>query len=367
MGEDHKVLNMFLDIGKLVAKKKVINITNVLNAFYHSEKLANNVGFWNWLGKNYPNTLGNAELIRSAAVSKADWLNKVLQGKGYEWDFMTNQRMNPLNIFGQYDAGESPVQAGIDITRRSFFDGTTKTFQNKAYLSSNALDLHNTPVDSIVVTNAEKVANATKQGYVAQSFMDKNGIEAIRDERFAQALTGSATGSYNFSEAANAIGTASLFGAVISIGGEAIEKYDSWKRGELSDKEFLIELGKAGGDGGVTTGATSALMIPVQSKLTVMGCSSVIGIPIAFVIGKAVNEIVAPCFARGRYREILNEAKYYVSAENIYEDFIGVLRDSMNDTEEFLVAMKEQNNSYNKLRECSNKMDRSLKKLLNSI
>lgn len=367
MDEDKKVLNMFLDISKLVAKKKVVDITNAFNAFYHSEKLANNVGFWHWIGENYPNTLGNAELVRSTAISKEDWLNKILQGKGYEWDFMTNERINPLNIFGQYDAGESPTQAGIDITRSSFFDGTTKTFQNKAYLSSNGLDLHNTPVDSIVVTNVEKVANANKQGYLAQGFMDKSSIELIRDERFDQALTGSATGSYDFNNVASTIGAASLFGAVIGIGVEGIEKYDSWKRGEITDKEFLTELGKAGGDGGITAGATSAIMIFVQDVITYMGCSSVIGIPIAFVVGKTINKIVAPCFARGRYREILNEAKYYVSSENIYEDFVGVLKSSMNSSEEFFATMKEHKNCFNKLRECSRKEDMRLRKLLSSI
>ena len=41
----------------------------------------------------------------------------------------------------------------------------------------------------------------------------------------------------------------------------------------------------------------------------------------AIVFGAAVNAVVAPCFARGKYRQILNEAKYYQAIESIYDDF----------------------------------------------
>ena len=41
----------------------------------------------------------------------------------------------------------------------------------------------------------------------------------------------------------------------------------------------------------------------------------------AIVFDAAVNAVVAPCFARGKYRQILNEAKYYQAIESIYDDF----------------------------------------------
>ena len=48
----------------------------------------------------------------------------------------------------------------------------------------------------------------------------------------------------------------------------------------------------------------------------------------AIVFGAAVNAVVAPCFARGKYRQILNEAKYYQAIESIYDDFTAAVEGS---------------------------------------
>ena len=162
MHED-EMLQMIDDTSKLVAEEKASHLGEAAAAYQKSTALTNDVEFWKWMGANYPKDMSSSTLIQQAASEKSRWLNTQLQGKGYEWDYMTMQRSNPTKLLSRFEAGDCPTQPGIDITEMNILDGSvTGTYQNKAYLSSNNPNLHNTPKDAIVVTNREKVAYAQK-------------------------------------------------------------------------------------------------------------------------------------------------------------------------------------------------------------
>ena len=62
----------------------------------------------------------------------------------------------------------------------------------------------------------------------------------------------------------------------------------------------------------------------------------------AIVFGAAVNAVVAPCFARGKYRQILNEAKYYQAIESIYDDFTATVERSAAQDTVYVQQIKHQ-------------------------
>lgn len=367
MRED-EMLQMIDDTSKLVAEDKAQHLGEVATAYNQSAALANDVEFWKWMGANYPRDMSSSSLIQQAATEKSRWLNTQLQGKGYEWDYMAMQRSNPTKLLSRFEAGDCPTQPGIDVTEMNILDGSVKgTYQNKAYLSSNNPNLHNTPKDAVVVTNKEKVAYAQKQGYQTEQYMDADEIMEIRDARYKQAASGKASTTYNFRNVAAASAKAGAIGAVIGMTTETIMSYRAWKNGEISDKEYLQEVLKAGGDAGITAGATTAAMIPVQAAIAAAGASTLIGIPIAIVFGGAINNVVAPCFGRGKYRAILGEAKYYQALEDVYDDFIRVAENSAEQFTAYVQHMEGQVSRHVQMRQVSKQMDKKLKDLYDSI
>ena len=368
MNTEQEYLQVIQETSQLVARDKATQLGDAAVAFQNSGQLANDVGFWHWMGANYPNDLSSAQLIQQTSMDKARWLNTQLQGKGYEWDFMTMQRSKPSNILSIFEAGNCPTQPGIDITQTDVLSGSVKaTYQNKAYLSSNNPNLHNTPHDAIVVTNKEKVAYSQKQGYQTESYMDANEIRSIRDKRFQQAERGMANTTYNLQNIAQASLKAGAVAAVIGMTVETVVSYRAWKAGELSDSQYLNEVLKAGGDAGITGAATTAAMIPVQAAIVAAGASTLIAIPVAIVFSSAINAVVAPCFGRGKYREILNEAKYYQALEAVYDDFMVAVEQSANQYMVYIGQMQLQSQQYEQMRELSKNMNHSLKKLFDSI
>ena len=227
------------DTTKLVAKEKAECLGSAASAFQSSQHLANGVEFWKWMGANYPKDLSTSQLIQQAANTKGTWLSTQIQGKGYEWDYMTSLRADPAKLFSKFNAGNSPTQPGIDITETNIFDETVKaTYQNKAYLSTNNPNLHNTPKDAIVVTSSEKVPSVQKQGYETEKFMDAEEIQNARDARLGKASQGKVDTAYTVRNVANTAIKAGAVSAVIGITIETITSHRAWKDGELTDEEY---------------------------------------------------------------------------------------------------------------------------------
>ena len=160
---------------------------------------------------------------------------------------------------------------------------------------------------------------------------------------------------------------AGIVGCMIGIGSESVISYNSWKQGELTDKDYLMEILKSGGDAGVTSGLTAGIMIPVSATITAAGASTVITIPIAFIVGGAVNKVVAPCFGRGDYKKILSKAKYYQNLEHVYDDLINSMEYASAQYYDFVSHTSRQNEIHQDLKRFDTEINKQLKDLYDSI
>ena len=371
--KEEEVLKMIDDTSKLVAKKNVNILAQGAVAAQSSNALANKVEFWKWMDRNYAgsgifSSNNSMQKYISQGVGKEEWVVKQLQGKGYEWDWMAQQRNNIKNLFNRYDAGDVANRAASDVTEMNIFTGKSTEYQMKAYTGKSNPHLKNTPTDMTVVTNAEKVSVVQKNGYESvESYQDNQLIKKSTDSRLEEIKNGSAEPVYNFKNVGGTMAKAGLVGCVIGMGTEAVFSYKAWKKGQISDEEYLKEVLKAGGDAGVTAGITSGIMIPVTAAITAAGVSTVVTIPIAIVVGGIVNKVVAPCFGRGEHRKILSQAKYYQNLENVYDNLLISMENASNQYYNFVSSMKNQHKVNNLMKEKSLELNIELKKLYDKI
>lgn len=371
--KEEEVLKMIDDTSKLVAKKNINVLAQGAVAAQSSNALANKVEFWKWMDRNYAgsgifSSNNSMQEYISQGAGKEEWVVKQLQGKGYEWDWMAQQRNNIKNLFNRYDAGDVANRAASDVTEMNIFTGKSTEYQMKAYTGKSNPHLKNTPTDMTVVTNVEKVSVVQKNGYESvESYQDNQLIKKSTDSRLEEIKNGSAEPVYNFKNVGGTMAKAGLVGCVIGMGTEAVFSYKAWKKGQISDEEYLKEVLKAGGDAGVTAGITSGIMIPVTAAITVAGVSTVVTIPIAIVVGGIVNKVVAPCFGRGEYRKILSQAKYYQNLENVYDNLVISMENASNQYYNFISSMKNQHKVNNLMKEKSLELNIELKKLYDKI
>jgi len=370
---ENDIFQMMNDTSQLVAEHNVNQLSTAAVAAQGSSSLSNKVEFWKWMGRNYSesgifDTNASMQQYISQGAGKKEWLIKQLQGKGYEWDWMQTQRSNLNNVFNTYDAGDVANRAASDVTERSMVTGKSSEYQMKAYTSKTNPHLKNTPKDMTVVTNAEKVGVVKSNGYESvEEFQDAEIIKKSTNDRLKQVEEGKAYTSYNFQNVAGTMAKAGLIGCAIGIGTETIVSYKAWKNGQISGEEYLKEILKAGGDAGVTSGVTAGVMIPVSAAVTAAGASTLLTIPVAFVVGGVINKMVAPCFGRGKYREMLSKAKYYQNIENAYVDLLESMRRSSENYYEFVSHMERQRYIHETFKEKSMEMNSDLKNLYDSI
>lgn len=369
---ENTVLEMINDTSQLIAEHNTNQLSSAAVAAQNSNALANKVEFWSWMDRNFQNagifhSPDSMQEYIAQGIGKEDWFRTQLQGKGYEWDWMTTQRNNPLNLLKTYDAGDVSNRAASDITERHILTGKTKEYQMKAYTSKTNPALKNTPKDMTVVTNAEKTSVVNKNGYPTEEFQNAKQIKKATAGRLDQAKSGKAYPTYNIQNVAGTMAQAGLIGCAIGVGVETITSYSSWKSGHLTNEEYLKEILKAGGDAGITSGITAGIMVPVSAIITAAGVSNIFTIPVAFAISALVNKIVAPCFGRGDYRKILNKAKYYQNLDIAYHDLTASMQHTAEQYYDFLCYVNQQNAVHNELKQYSRTLDQSLSELYDSI
>lgn len=367
-------LEVISNTAKLLANRQARVLETAVSSNAISDNLASNVEFWSWMNRNYSSAGGGMfasnqamnDYIKSGS-GKAMCMEKQLQGKGYEYDWVQKQRHNPLNIFKKYDLGDVSNQPAIDAVEKNLLTGKESTYQMKAYTSKSNSHLQNTGKDVTVITNAEKVDVVRDNGYTVESFKDNNEIKNDILQRQKSIESGSAAPSYTVSNVAGTMAKAGLAGCAIGIGVEAVLSYKKMKNGEISEDEYITEILKSGGETGVTSGVTAGIMIPVNAAITAAGVTSVVGIPIAIAISAGVDKIVAPCFGRGEYKKILGEATYYQSLESMYVPFMQTLEYAAAEYKSFADKVVEQDGVYNKIREKDRAVNKALKDLYDSI
>lgn len=371
---ENEIAEMFDDTSKLLADRKAQELNAAAIAYKQSASTVSNVEFWDWMNRNYSSANGHMFSSNqtmndyiSQGQGKADWMFKQLQGKGYEWDWMQKQRGNVSKVLKRYNAGDVCNQPGFDVEEIDMITGKATQYQMKAYTSKNNPDLHNTDTSIKVVTNTEKVKVVEENGYSVESFKNRDEILCDTNKRMKQIENGSATPTYSLKNVGGTMAKAGAIGCVVGMGVESISSYKSWKAGDLSDDEYLKEIMKAGGDAGVTAGLSAGVMIPVNAAITAVGASTVIGIPIAFVVSVALNKVVAPCFGRGKYAEYLGKAKYYSSLEKCYVSFVQKIEMASEEYGSFINEIIEQNETYKQIQKKERDVNQQLKNLFDSI
>ena len=366
------VVHMMNDTSRLFALRTAGNLSSLALSAQQSNALADNVEFWKWLARNYsPSGIfeSSSSMLEyiSQGATKEDWVRHIVQGKGYEWDWMTQQRGSVRNILQTFDAGDVANRVGSDVTKRNILTGESTEYQMKAYTSKNAPNLHNTSKDVMVVTNSEKAGIVQRKGYEVETRQSANEIAASTDKRMKQIRSGQAETSYTLSSTAGMMAKAGLVGCAVGITVEALASYRAWKNGTLSDSEYFTEILKAGGNAGFTAAGTAGIMLPVSAAMTAAGASTLITIPVAFVVGEMVNKIVAPCFGLGKYREILSRAKYYQNIETLYNDLVSGMERAAGHYLEFMQGMKKQHVFHEQAKRESMKLNKNLKAIYDSI
>ncbi len=370
---ENEIMYMFDDTSNLIVNYNANMLSDAAIVANQSNILANEVEFWKWMGRNYNNSgiFNSAKTMQnyiSEGAGKADWMVKQVQGKGYEWDWMTSKRGNVQSFFKTYDAGDVANRAASDVTEKSILTGKTTEYQMKAYASKTNPKLKNTPKDMNVVTNAEKTGVVKENGYNnVEKFQDSQIIKNKTNERMENVKNGKVQTSYNFKNIAGTMGKAGLIGCVAGMGIEAVQSYKLWKSGIITDSKYLEEILKAGGDTGITAGLSAGIMIPVTAAITAMGVTSLLTIPVAFVINSAVNKFVALCFGRGKYKEILSEARYYQNIENVYDGLIESMQRAGEQYYDFVYGIAQQNEIHNEMKTHSMAMNKELYNLYNTI
>ena len=313
------VFAMMNDTSRLIAEQNSARLSTMGPAATESGALTDSVEFWNWMNRNYSKSghFASSESMRSymnGTPGQQGWAKKVVQGKGFEWDWMSAQRKSFKNLFKRFDAGDIANRPGSDITVHDLLNGIDKEYQLKAYTSKNLPHLKNTPKDMPVVTNAEKVESVTGLGYEEViSFGDNDVIQEARESRLEDMRSGRATPSYNIKNVGSTVAKAGIIGFAISVGFEAIASHKKWKEGKLSTWDYLKEIMKSGVNAGITSTFSAGVMIPVTAAITTAGVSSLVTFPVSFVVTATIDKVIAPAFGRGNYLKILNEASYYNS------------------------------------------------------
>jgi hypothetical protein len=328
---------------------------------------ANKIEYWKWMGRNFK-CLGSPDLIAQRGNSvggAADWLKTQVQGKGYEWDYFNKLRNDPRNIFSRVELPDIPNQPGHDMAKMDINGKVTK-YQNKAYVDTETLDLSNTPKDTVVVTNKERIDNAKAQGYKVKEYKDANEIVKDTNKRMDEAKGGKA-GQYTVGGIAGVMAKAGAIGFVIGAGTEAIIQYRRYKSSEIDGKEYLKSITLAGGHSGITAAASAGIMIPIQTAIVTAGLAAPIAIPIGFVIGIGIDKFVAPILGRGDYATQFAQAKFYNNLNQFYGDLEGAFDNAGESFRFFVLNAIQQQQMFNNLQKQDMDLSANLKKLYDDI
>ena len=317
---EKEIVGFMNETSHLIQKTQLDKITEIVLAAKQAEVLSDDVEFWKWFMSSYPK-FSDPKLLSLAAKNETNNITNFIQGKGFEWDFMQYERSQPKNITNKYFADTNATQPGYDIEAKNLITNQRTYYQNKAYTSNNKLQLKTTSSDITVVTNTERAGSVKDHNVIA--FQNNRKIIKNTNKRLEQAARGTASASYGLANVAATMAQAGLIGAVIGITAESLGLYKLWKNGDITDRQYMLEITKAGGEGCLTSAFTAGIMIPITAFLTAAGLPGApITIPIAFLVGYGVNKIIAPAFGRGDYLKILNEARYYKSLIDLNKNLV---------------------------------------------
>ena len=351
-----EILQMINDTSLMIAEDNSIRLSAVSSSVNESNLLTDNVEFWRWMDRNYMKSghFSSAENLQtwiSESANHEQWTRNIIQGKGFEWDWMSSQRQVFSNIFKTFTAGDQANRIGSDVTARDLISRSEMEVQLKAYTSSNIPDLKNTPKTMTVVTNEEKVALVKNKGYEKTiEFGNNESIKKSTENRMEQARNGTIQTTYTLKNVGNASAKAGVMGFILCATKEMIANYRRFKNGKMSREEYLKEIFSSSADSALTSSFSTAIMVPVSATITAAGASSIISFPISFVVSSSVNKIIAPAFHRGEYSKILAEATFYKQIDSFCYGLVDSIENATIEYEIFLQDMALQTQTFFSMR-----------------
>lgn len=281
------------------------------------------VGFWQWIKNNHPGMdLDSAKAIKEVAGN----LEKTIQGKPYEWDWVNHYRDNPLNVGKVVNLSEDKT-APIDAVIKNLFTGQEVSVQLKAPTTassiSNALaEIKEKPAD-LHIGPKEMVDKAKEMGfpYELREFQNGENIKQSLNERIEEAKSGEAVPGLDLNGVMSQIGEGALIGAVVYAGVSALSHFRAYKRGEISGKEYAKLVGKNSVKGTIMGGGLAFINIPVQLSATAIGVGMPVTIPVMIVCAYGLRKIIEPIFKEGRYAEIVKNMSYSTDTARAWAHF----------------------------------------------
>ena len=137
---------MLKETSEVIVTENTIRLSAMGSSACESEALADNVEFWKWMNRNYEKSghfasPNNMHTYINESQGQQNWARKVVQGKGYEWDWMSSQRKSFRNLFKTYDAGDIANRPGSDVTVHDLITGVDNG--QHAVFKRNGSKLHN--------------------------------------------------------------------------------------------------------------------------------------------------------------------------------------------------------------------------------
>lgn len=324
--------------------------SSALQGNFYSQNFAEEVEFWKWLDRNYTN------IDFSSKETIIDYLSKKgnqtqFFGKIYEYDYANHLREKFSNLFSDFDLPDVLNNEGFDLEESSLFEGV-KRYQLKSY-ASGSLNINSNKIPSTykIITNIENVDEIRQQGFEVEAFMDNESIKQRRSEVLNNALEGNINIDYDFAGVMETIGKGFQYGFVIGVGIEAIASFKKFKNGDINLKKYLKEIMKSGAEKGLTSGLTTGVMVPIHAVLQSNLITSIISIPIAFLVHQTIAKPISAAFGKGEYKEILNNAKIYNSSIQMMSDFGVMVKETNKGFKKFIADSEKSNQQFIKRRE----------------
>jgi len=152
--------------------------------------------------------------------------------------------------------------------------------------------------------------------------------------------------SASVSTIADMVANAGIWGAVIGGGIESVSQFKSYKEGRLSGRRYVEEIAKTGSQFGIKSSAISAVMLNVSTFISVGGSSIPITVPVVIALNYGLDQVLAPMFAKGKYKDILTSMKYYADTGEAYAEFITSVEQSKATFSEFVSKYSQQEDEY---------------------
>lgn len=154
-------------------------------------------------------------------------------------------------------------------------------------------------------------------------------------------------------------------GYIITFGIQALECYEEWKNGSLTDAEYAARIIRSVSDEELADNIAGAI-IPIQKAVSVMGSMTTITFPIAFVAASKFASIIEKCIQE-RYDKDLLTARFYHSAGKLYEAFSLKMKESSEELKRFSEYYKRQETEYHFLKQKDTAVSKALTDLYDSI